>query len=576
MVQTTAAFRNWLKSNPNMKLSSDAAVLRITHEGVTNYESLLDFDEKSIQKLPVTCRSAIPAIVADPPNGIAAEAAVAGANINSISIRRLIVASNAVKYYTSIGRSITPASMHYTQVLSDFKVEWEDYKKLQEADEPAVPKINDREAERKVIKWVPIFMDVMPRTFGPKGPLSYVLRENSDVPAEADDPLNEESYFGASGSMMDELIKRLPHTGPVYKNDNKTVYMKIEEAVRGTSVESTVKTFARQKDGRGAYFALISNHAGDTKYRAISKKRLNLLQNIKWNGRSYPLESHVSNHRQAVDDLRECSQHITVPVPDQSQRVEYLIDSVTCQDNTLQAAIGLIRANTNNMRSDFEAAASSLIEVDPYKRSMRSNPRTATVSAIDYSAGRGETGVDLRWHPKSEFNKLSQDQKDELVKWQRSDDGKKLLKASRKNAVDKKRRRDDEDKESTSGKNGKSWKSKFKKALKSEKGIKSIMALLAEEEKSNAALVSALQAAASQKTPQNASSTAMVTSTTASTTPSSGGWGGSSPSVSWGTSTTPKPTSSNTAPPNPSVNALAATTFPATTLKLQSILKTKK
>ena len=228
------------------------------------------------------------------------------------------------------------------------------------------------------------------------------------------------------------------------------------------------------------------------------------------------------------------------------------------------------------MRNDFEAAASSLIEVDPYKRSMKSTPRTATVSAIDYSAGRGETGVDLRWHPKSEFNKLSQDQKDELVKWQRSDDGKKLLKASRKTAADKKRRRDDEDKESTGGKNGKSWKSKFKKALKSEKGIKSIMALLAEEEKSNQALVSALQAVVSQKEPQSAPTTATVTSTTASSTPSRSGWGAPSHSVSWGASTTPKPNSTNTAPSNSNVNALAASAFPATTLKLQSILKTKK
>ena len=49
------------------------------------------------------------------------------------------------------------------------------------------------------------------------------------------------------------------------------------------------------------------------------------------------------------------------------------------------------------MRNDFEAAASALIEVDPYRRSNKTggNPRTATVSAIDFSAGRGNTGVDL-------------------------------------------------------------------------------------------------------------------------------------------------------------------------------------
>ena len=110
---------------------------------------------------------------------------------------------------------------------------------------------------------------------------------------------------------------------------------------------------------------MISNHAGETKYRSIAKKKLYLLQQVKWNGRYFPLEAHVSNHRSAADELCECSTHVTVSVPDPSQRVEYLIDSITCSDNTLQATIGLVCANTNNMRNDFEAAASALIEVDP-------------------------------------------------------------------------------------------------------------------------------------------------------------------------------------------------------------------
>ena len=107
------------------------------------------------------------------------------------------------------------------------------------------------------------------------------------------------------------------------------------------------------------------------KYRAIANKRKNLLQIIKWTGNSYALETHVSNHRQAYDDLRELSTHITLPVPSDPQRVEYLIDSITSKDSTLQASIGLVRANTNNMRKDFDGAANILIEIDPYRRSTR-------------------------------------------------------------------------------------------------------------------------------------------------------------------------------------------------------------
>ena len=402
----TASFCSWLKSNTNMKLSSDVAVTRITYEGITNYDSLKDFDKSSLEALPKTCINTIPPIAEDVAAGIAAEAEVHGANISTISVRRLIVASNAARYYSSIGRAMTSANMHYGNILSDFKIEWESYNDLKDKDSPTPPTINDRDNDRKVIKWAPMFQDCLGKIYGACGPLGYVLREDSTVPSKADDPLGVDpttsavnSYFGKSGSLHNELIARLPHSGAIYRHDNSTVYSLIEKAARNTSVESTVKAFARTKDGRGAFKAIVSNHAGETKYRAIYKKRMNLLQNIKWNGKSYPLESHVSNHHQAVDDINDCSQHITVVVPDQAQRVEYLIDSITCNDNTLQAALGLVRANTNMMRTDFELASAALIEVDPYKRSHRqpAGKTNANISAIDFSAGRGSTVTKPRY-----------------------------------------------------------------------------------------------------------------------------------------------------------------------------------
>ena len=174
------------------------------------------------------------------------------------------------------------------------------------------------------------------------------------VPTANNNPAIPGAYFGTSGSLMDKLVARLPHTGPIYWNDNVTVYQKIKEASCGTSCESTIKSFSRRKDGRRAFQVLIANHAGDVKYQAIAKKIQNLLQNIKWTGNSYPFEPHVSNHRQAFDDLNECTMHITTNVPSEPQRVEFLIDSITSKDNTLQATIGLVRANMNNIRNNFE------------------------------------------------------------------------------------------------------------------------------------------------------------------------------------------------------------------------------
>ena len=87
--------------------------------------------------------------------------------------------------------------------------------------------------------------------------------------------------------------------------------------------------------------------------------------------------------------------HFQCSVPGLEQKLECIIDIIACTDSTFQAAIGLIRANTNNMRKKFEAESSSLIEVYPYRRTSRSTGRNADFSSIDFKDGRGSSVVDL-------------------------------------------------------------------------------------------------------------------------------------------------------------------------------------
>ena len=164
----------------------------------------------------------------------------------------------------------------------------------------------------------------------------------------------------------------------------------------------------------------ILNHRVDAKYSTIIKKCTNLLHNNQKNGRSYHLETNVSNHCQEVQYIQEFATNITTSVPDQAQRVEYLIDSILCLDNTLQSEIRMVRANTNNTRNNFEAAESKLIEVYPYKKDQIIPPATgkkANISDCEFSGGRGSSGVDLHWNHPKEFNKLYKDQKYELFDW---------------------------------------------------------------------------------------------------------------------------------------------------------------
>ena len=67
-----------------MKLILDASVIRLTHESITNFASLSDFDKKSIQFLPSICNNVIPTIEADATNNITTEASISEASISSI------------------------------------------------------------------------------------------------------------------------------------------------------------------------------------------------------------------------------------------------------------------------------------------------------------------------------------------------------------------------------------------------------------------------------------------------------------------------------------------------------------
>lgn len=415
------SWNNWLKQGTNIGLATDEAIERIRYEGLTDYDSLVDYDRKSILALQTACQQTIPAIpgatAADPP----VRPQIPGVHVPMRSLLRLITAVHAAKYYRSIDRPLNGQGLHYNNVLATYEIERLAYESMKdEGSDMKVPLVQDKDGDRKIINWIPSFHDYCTTLFGAYGPLTYVIRENSDVPDLADDPLLANSHFGSSGSMVAELEKRLPHSGPIYKQDNATIYVKIAESVKGTTCESTIKPFMRTKDGRGAFLALLTNHAGDVKYRLLYKKSTKFLSSVTWNGNNNSLENHVSKHRRSHDQIEECSTHIPVAVLTGAQKVEYLLDSIVCTNLNVVAAQSLIR-NDSTKRANFEDAASTLIEVDPYVPNNNRNGRgrggrNANISQM-LVGGRGKSGVDLRWHSKSQFKDLKEDQKDELQKW---------------------------------------------------------------------------------------------------------------------------------------------------------------
>ena len=222
---------------------------------------------------------------------------------------------------------------------------------------------------------------------------------------------------------------------------------------------------------------------------------MDILTNTKWNSRPYPLEQPFSNHCHACDDLTDAATYTGNQIPDQAQQVEYLLDSITSQDASLQAGIGNICADSQGMHQNFEASAAHILKVDPYRKNSRQNTGSgncANISDARFTAGQVDSGVNLRWYPRKEFiSKVSQDQKDELTTWQKTDAGKK--------AVKKKCGHSNDGSNSNQKISGGDWKNKFKKAaLKTPEGLAHVMSIMVKEDSDGGnyvATVASIQAA---------------------------------------------------------------------------------
>jgi hypothetical protein len=84
------------------------------------------------------------------------------------------------------------------------------------------------------------------------------------------------------------------------REDNLSVYYKLEEATRATSYAASIKPYQRTKNGREAWLALSDQYAGKDKWEAEIKRHEQLLHTREWKGQSnFTLERFMAQHRNA-------------------------------------------------------------------------------------------------------------------------------------------------------------------------------------------------------------------------------------------------------------------------------------
>ena len=228
MVLTAAQTTTFFEHAEQMGIPH-ATVLQLQSKGITLVSDLVDFNKDSLQQLADNLRHPGGCIPdpnpgAPPGSTIPTPPFVFGAK----SQRRITVACDLVKYYTTVGHDLTSANLQWNTVMKDFDIQWTALKERKEDDSPETPKISKA---LPVIKWTEAFEDFLNRKMGNHNiPLAYIIHDEPNPPAAALPLAPGQPHSIEHGSVEAELIARALHTHALFCNDNSDLYFLLEEA----------------------------------------------------------------------------------------------------------------------------------------------------------------------------------------------------------------------------------------------------------------------------------------------------------------------------------------------------------
>ena len=163
------------------------------------------------------------------------------------------------------------------------------------------------------------FCDHLHRCIGVRNvPLAYVIRKTVTVDPVCPPLKGNQPYSDLHSSVEGDMIARSSHLHGLYKDNNATVYYKLEEATRTTTYAALIAPFQKKKDGRAAFLALVSQYAGADKWQVEIKRQDEILHTRTWKGQTnFTLEKFIQIHRVAFVSMQACIQHVAFSAPKQ-------------------------------------------------------------------------------------------------------------------------------------------------------------------------------------------------------------------------------------------------------------------
>ena len=246
--------------------------------------------------------------------------------------------------------------------------------------------------------------------------LTYIVRKERTTSALMDHSIvaGGTPYSTTYTSFFSEMIARTKLTGAAYNEDNSCVFALLSDALKNSIHSTTLRPFSMRRDGREAFNALVKQNLGSSKWDEEIKKAETTVMSSQWNGRSsrIPLRKHIINHRIVHNMMMHTSQHIAYTPPDETTRVKHLLKSIESNDTTIIAAITAIKADSTKL-TDFDEASNFLVTTLPPPK----NFETGFHNVSTFTTNTGRIGVELRYHKRDSFERLSAEQKQELQSW---------------------------------------------------------------------------------------------------------------------------------------------------------------
>jgi hypothetical protein len=216
-------------------------------------------------------------------------------------------------------------------------------------------------------------------------PLAYVTRDSPVAPN-----LLEDEGFGIP-SHVEEMIRRAPHAGIHYENDNRMVWDLIRHVTHDGPGWSWVQGFQKARDGRAAYLSIKSHYLSESYTARLRARADNIMENTFYDGksRSFTFERYCEVLQGAFTDIFSTGEEVS-----QARKVRILLNGIS--DSRLQHAKSQVLA-TPALKETFESAVNYMAQFLDEKRSYSTTRGTQrNVSQVqttnDRPYGKSHTG----------------------------------------------------------------------------------------------------------------------------------------------------------------------------------------